>query len=351
MGLGSALVPFLNAEAYAVVAAGTAPALGVALALAVGQTAGKLVLFESARRGSERWAVREESSRRARWTARVGRGSRRPADGPTGRAAVRHARSATAGRGLPRSRCLRPATRAVRDAGAHRPVRAVHRDRAPCGTALRMRAARAAGAPGASAPDRRRDRCRGAQSPGRTPPTDMASSRACSKAGTDRRGPPGPWGRAARCESRRADPDHRRQAGHRPGVALVVARLVAVHQAHRDGQPRDHRVPLGPAAHRAVGDVAQRAAGAPEQVADDVGDLTDDPAVRVVDADDLDHGLHHARHGNPAPRGTAATFDGERRPGRAVRASGGCRVGAGRGSVVAAGSSSSGLRRGGSRGR
>ena len=71
LGFGSALLPFLNAEAYAVVAAGTAPALGVAIALAAGQTAGKLVLFESARRGSERWALRDESSRRVRWTARI----------------------------------------------------------------------------------------------------------------------------------------------------------------------------------------------------------------------------------------------------------------------------------------
>ncbi len=71
MGFASALLPFVNAEAYAVVAARTAPALVVAGALAGGQTAGKLVLFEAARRGTDRWEVDEESSRRARWTARV----------------------------------------------------------------------------------------------------------------------------------------------------------------------------------------------------------------------------------------------------------------------------------------
>ena len=82
VGLGSALVPFVNAETYAVVAAGSAPALGVALALAVGQTAGKLVLFESARRGTERWKAQEESSRRARWTARVRPWLTSPRTGP-----------------------------------------------------------------------------------------------------------------------------------------------------------------------------------------------------------------------------------------------------------------------------
>ena len=70
MGFASALLPFVNAEAYAVVAARTAPALVVAAALAGGQTAGKLVLFEAARRGTDRWEVDEESSR-ARWAARV----------------------------------------------------------------------------------------------------------------------------------------------------------------------------------------------------------------------------------------------------------------------------------------
>ena len=53
----SALLPLVNAEAYALIAA-TRPAppaaVAVVLALAVGQTVGKLVLFEAARRGSAR---------------------------------------------------------------------------------------------------------------------------------------------------------------------------------------------------------------------------------------------------------------------------------------------------------
>lgn len=70
-GAASALVPLLNAEAYAVVAGGRAHhalVVPLVLALALGQTAGKLVLFESARRGAARFARRHESPR---WTARV----------------------------------------------------------------------------------------------------------------------------------------------------------------------------------------------------------------------------------------------------------------------------------------
>jgi membrane protein YqaA with SNARE-associated domain len=56
-GLASALVPVLNAEAYAVVAGQRGGHTMVAvLALALGQTAGKLLLFESARRGTGRLA-------------------------------------------------------------------------------------------------------------------------------------------------------------------------------------------------------------------------------------------------------------------------------------------------------
>lgn len=55
-GLGSAVIPLLNAEAYAVASAAGTPALVVpiVLALTIGQTAGKVVLFEAARRGSTR---------------------------------------------------------------------------------------------------------------------------------------------------------------------------------------------------------------------------------------------------------------------------------------------------------
>lgn len=70
-GLASALVPLVNAEAYAVAAAGrvgTAWVPLLVLALAAGQTAGKLVLFESARRGAARFADRH---RNRRWATRV----------------------------------------------------------------------------------------------------------------------------------------------------------------------------------------------------------------------------------------------------------------------------------------
>lgn len=65
-GLASALVPVVNAEAYAVVAGRHgAHALVVVLALALGQTAGKLLLFESARRGTG-WLARGRFGRRSR---------------------------------------------------------------------------------------------------------------------------------------------------------------------------------------------------------------------------------------------------------------------------------------------
>lgn len=82
MGVGSALVPFVNAEAYAVVTAGAAPAVLVVLALAAGQTVGKVVLFESARRGAARWTPKDPSSRRGRWLERVTPWLRSPRTGP-----------------------------------------------------------------------------------------------------------------------------------------------------------------------------------------------------------------------------------------------------------------------------
>ncbi|ALX06254.1 hypothetical protein [Aeromicrobium erythreum] len=53
VGAGSALVPVLNAEAYALVAVAARPdvLVLVVLGLAVGQTVGKLVIYEAARRG------------------------------------------------------------------------------------------------------------------------------------------------------------------------------------------------------------------------------------------------------------------------------------------------------------
>jgi membrane protein YqaA with SNARE-associated domain len=69
-GAASALVPVVNAEVYAVAAgrSGVLLAVAVVLALAAGQTAGKLVLFEAARRGSSRFAGKRATPR---WAANV----------------------------------------------------------------------------------------------------------------------------------------------------------------------------------------------------------------------------------------------------------------------------------------
>ncbi|MFF5052860.1 VTT domain-containing protein [Micromonospora sp. NPDC000663] len=81
-GLASALVPVINAEAYAVVAGHRGDhALVAVLALSLGQTAGKLILFESARRGSGRLARKlgkqsrpgRTAARAARWTGPIRR--------------------------------------------------------------------------------------------------------------------------------------------------------------------------------------------------------------------------------------------------------------------------------------
>ncbi|RLP86775.1 VTT domain-containing protein [Micromonospora sp. CV4] len=81
-GLASALVPVVNAEAYAVVAGHRGGhALVAVLALALGQTAGKLLLFEAARRGTGRLARKlarrtrsgRAAARAARWAGRIRR--------------------------------------------------------------------------------------------------------------------------------------------------------------------------------------------------------------------------------------------------------------------------------------
>lgn len=74
-GLASALVPVVNAEAYAVLAGHrTGHAVVVVVALAIGQTAGKLLLFEAARRGTGRWSQKlGRRNRSARWTEPVRR--------------------------------------------------------------------------------------------------------------------------------------------------------------------------------------------------------------------------------------------------------------------------------------
>ena len=77
VGAASALLPVVNAEAYALLAAVRtrgAEAIAVVLALAAGQTTGKLVLFEAARRGSGRLHARlcrRGEGRAVRWRDRV----------------------------------------------------------------------------------------------------------------------------------------------------------------------------------------------------------------------------------------------------------------------------------------
>lgn len=77
-GFGSAIVPLFNAEGYAVIASargGVITAVCIALALGVGQTVGKLLLFVTARRGSARLSrlMRRDRHEPGRWSARVRR--------------------------------------------------------------------------------------------------------------------------------------------------------------------------------------------------------------------------------------------------------------------------------------
>jgi membrane protein YqaA with SNARE-associated domain len=81
-GVASALLPVINAEAYAVVAGHrTGHAVLLIVVLAFGQTAGKLLLFEAARRGTGRLhrklAHRNRSGRAqvlaTRWADRLNR--------------------------------------------------------------------------------------------------------------------------------------------------------------------------------------------------------------------------------------------------------------------------------------
>lgn len=74
-GLGSALLPFLNAETYAIASVAASPwtiAL-VVTALACGQTVGKLLLFELARRGSAglKAPARLRALTSGRWSGRI----------------------------------------------------------------------------------------------------------------------------------------------------------------------------------------------------------------------------------------------------------------------------------------
>jgi len=75
VGIASALLPLINAEAAligAAVASSVPMVVAAALALAVGQTLGKLVLFESARRGVSWRASRRDDQRVQReWQRRA----------------------------------------------------------------------------------------------------------------------------------------------------------------------------------------------------------------------------------------------------------------------------------------
>jgi membrane protein YqaA with SNARE-associated domain len=73
-GFASALIPLVNAEAAVTAGALTLPtsaAITVATAIAVGQTAGKVLLFEGARRGVRRWAKSERRRSLPAWQQRV----------------------------------------------------------------------------------------------------------------------------------------------------------------------------------------------------------------------------------------------------------------------------------------
>jgi membrane protein YqaA with SNARE-associated domain len=80
-GLASAVVPLVNAEAFAVLAGTHGHVAFAVLGLALGQTAGKLLLLESTRRASGplgQWIARRPrfgrvTARAARWAAPVRR--------------------------------------------------------------------------------------------------------------------------------------------------------------------------------------------------------------------------------------------------------------------------------------
>jgi membrane protein YqaA with SNARE-associated domain len=77
VGVVSALLPLVNAEAYVLISVARtnlAMSMAVALALALGQTVGKLLLFEAARRGTGRLHARfarHGEGRVERWRSRV----------------------------------------------------------------------------------------------------------------------------------------------------------------------------------------------------------------------------------------------------------------------------------------
>lgn len=59
VGVGSALLPLINAEAYVIAAVARSPwaVVPIVVALSVGQTGGKVLLFAAARRGTQQLRV------------------------------------------------------------------------------------------------------------------------------------------------------------------------------------------------------------------------------------------------------------------------------------------------------
>lgn len=78
-GFASAFIPVLNAEAYVGVYAVAAPVVAVlvVLAISVGQTIGKVVIFEAARGGKRRLSTREREPRQGSVAARIRRWNER----------------------------------------------------------------------------------------------------------------------------------------------------------------------------------------------------------------------------------------------------------------------------------
>ena len=75
-GVGSALIPVMNAEAAVGAAGATLPvglAVTTSIALAIGQTAGKIAIFEAARKGAQLRSAKKKEPRKPmpRWQQRL----------------------------------------------------------------------------------------------------------------------------------------------------------------------------------------------------------------------------------------------------------------------------------------
>lgn len=92
-------------------------------------------------------------------------------------------------------------------------------------------------------------------------------------------------------QSPTGDRNHAWQCPNGYGRDLGTA-LVAVHDLKGNAQPNPELVELALAAHPAVRDVAQRALGPTEQMADHVAGLAREPAIGVVHTDKLGHCVH-----------------------------------------------------------